>query len=58
MEVSVDFIDVEHALDPAYATKIGVDVNNLYISQPDTGETGTGNYRSADSLWGNGCGGG
>lgn len=32
------FIDVEHALDPAYATKIGVDVENLYISQPDTGE--------------------
>ncbi len=32
------FVDVEHALDPAYATKIGVDVNNLYVSQPDTGE--------------------
>lgn len=32
------FIDVEHALDPAYAVKIGVDVNNLYVSQPDTGE--------------------
>lgn len=32
------FIDVEHALDPAYAAKIGVDVDNLYISQPDTGE--------------------
>jgi recombination protein RecA len=32
------FIDVEHALDPAYAARIGVDVNNLYISQPDTGE--------------------
>jgi len=32
------FVDVEHALDPAYAAKIGVDVNNLYISQPDTGE--------------------
>lgn len=32
------FIDVEHALDPLYATKIGVDVNNLYVSQPDTGE--------------------
>jgi recombination protein RecA len=29
---------VEHALDPAYAAKIGVDVNNLYVSQPDTGE--------------------
>ena len=32
------FVDVEHALDPAYAAKIGVDVNSLYISQPDTGE--------------------
>jgi len=32
------FIDAEHALDPDYARKIGVDVENLYISQPDTGE--------------------
>jgi recombination protein RecA len=32
------FVDVEHALDPGYAARIGVDVNNLYISQPDTGE--------------------
>ncbi|MBK8798119.1 MAG: recombinase RecA [Anaerolineales bacterium] len=32
------FVDVEHALDPAYAAKIGVDVTNLYVSQPDTGE--------------------
>jgi recombination protein RecA len=32
------FVDVEHALDPAYAEKIGVDVNALYVSQPDTGE--------------------
>ncbi|MEZ4868916.1 MAG: recombinase RecA [Caldilineaceae bacterium] len=32
------FIDVEHALDPSYARKIGVDVDNLYVSQPDTGE--------------------
>lgn len=32
------FVDVEHALDPAYAARIGVDVNNLYVSQPDTGE--------------------
>ena len=32
------FVDVEHALDPAYARTIGVDVDNLYISQPDTGE--------------------
>ena len=32
------FIDAEHALDPQYAKKIGVDIDNLYISQPDTGE--------------------
>jgi recombination protein RecA len=32
------FIDAEHALDPEYAKKVGVDVDNLYISQPDTGE--------------------
>ncbi len=32
------FIDAEHALDPDYARKIGVDVDNLFISQPDTGE--------------------
>ncbi len=34
------FIDVEHALDPAYAAKCGVNVEDLYISQPDTGEQG------------------
>ena len=32
------FIDMEHALDPAYAARCGVDIDNLYISQPDTGE--------------------
>ena len=32
------FVDVEHALDPGYARKIGVDVDDLYVSQPDTGE--------------------
>ncbi|GIV80844.1 MAG: DNA recombination/repair protein RecA [Anaerolineae bacterium] len=32
------FIDMEHALDPAYAARIGVDVDNLYVSQPDTAE--------------------
>ena len=35
---TVAFIDMEHALDPAYAAKVGVDVDNLLISQPDTGE--------------------
>ncbi|MGI6071987.1 MAG: recombinase RecA [Lachnospiraceae bacterium] len=34
------FIDAEHALDPKYARDIGVDVDNLYISQPDYGEQG------------------
>lgn len=32
------FIDAEHALDPSYAKNIGVDIDNLYISQPDSGE--------------------
>ena len=32
------FIDAEHALDPVYAKRIGVDIDNLYISQPDNGE--------------------
>jgi len=34
------FIDAEHALDPSYAGKLGVDVENLLLSQPDTGEQG------------------
>lgn len=34
------FIDAEHALDPTYAKSIGVDIDNLYISQPDNGEQG------------------
>ncbi|MDD5949081.1 MAG: recombinase RecA, partial [Lachnospiraceae bacterium] len=32
------FVDAEHALDPSYAKRIGVDIDNLYISQPDNGE--------------------
>lgn len=32
------FVDMEHALDPVYAAKIGVNINDLYVSQPDTGE--------------------
>lgn len=35
---TVAFVDMEHALDPAYAARLGVDVENLLISQPDTGE--------------------
>ena len=34
------FIDAEHALDPSYAEKIGVNINDLYVSQPSTGEEG------------------
>jgi len=36
------FIDAEHALDPEYARRIGVDIDNLLISQPDTGEQALG----------------
>ena len=32
------YVDMEHALDPTYAAKLGVNVNELYVSQPDTGE--------------------
>src|SRR4030042_1226023 len=32
------YVDVEHALDPIYASHLGVDTNDLFISQPDTGE--------------------
>ncbi|GAB4463846.1 MAG: recombinase RecA [Anaerolineae bacterium] len=32
------FVDMEHALDPEYAANLGVDIENLYVSQPDTGE--------------------
>ncbi len=34
------FIDAEHALDPIYAARLGVDLTNLYVSQPDNGEQG------------------
>jgi len=35
---TVAFVDAEHALDPLYATNLGVDLKNMYISQPDNGE--------------------
>ena len=38
MEGEAAFIDAEHALDPVYAKKLGVDIDNLIVSQPDTGE--------------------
>ena len=36
----VAYVDAEHALEPSYATKLGVNIDNLLISQPDTGEQG------------------
>ena len=44
------FIDVEHALDPVYASALGVDVDSLLVSQPDTGEQRAGDYRSLGAL--------
>ncbi|GAA0553455.1 recombination protein RecA [Rhizomicrobium palustre] len=41
------YVDAEHAMDPGYATKLGVDINELLISQPDTGEQG---LEIADTL--------
>src|SRR5699024_5624477 len=41
------FIDAEHALDPAYAKKLGVNIDELLLSQPDTGEQG---LEIADAL--------
>ncbi len=41
------FIDAEHALDPTYASRLGVDLQNLYVSQPDNGEQG---LEIADTL--------
>ena len=38
------FIDAEHALDPEYAKKLGVKIDDLLISQPDTGEQAPGNH--------------
>jgi len=38
MGCTAAFIDAEHALDPVYAAALGVDINSLYISQPDSGE--------------------
>ena len=46
------FVDAEHALDPVYASKLGVDLENLLISQPDTGEQASGDHRYAGSFRG------
>src|SRR4030067_832972 len=57
------YIDMEHALDPSYAARCGVDIENLYISQPDTGEQAleiaeTLGRRGAGDLVGGDSGGG
>ena len=44
------FIDMEHALDPIYAEQIGVNIEELYISQPDTAEQALGSP-GARALW-------
>ena len=44
------FIDAEHALDPVYAEKLGVDIDNLIVSQPDTGEQAFQSRKLKD-LW-------
>ena len=44
------FIDAEHALDPVYAKNIGVDIDNLYISQPDNGEQALEITETMDSV--------
>ncbi len=46
----VAFIDAEHALDPTYARALGVDIDDMLISQPDTGEQALGDHRSAGAL--------
>ena len=47
------FVDAEHALDPVYARKLGVKIDDLLISQPDTGEQAPRNRRYAGAF---GCG--
>ena len=46
----VAFIDAEHALDPVYAARLGVDIDEVLISQPDTGGASARNMRHARSL--------
>ena len=48
------FIDAEHALDPVYAKNIGVDIDDLYISQPDNGEQALGDHRDNGKIRSNG----
>lgn len=46
----VAYIDAEHALDPTYAQALGVDINSMLISQPDTAEQGLRSPNSYDEL--------
>src|SRR5271170_2160456 len=55
---SAAFIDAEHALDPAYARNLGVNVDDLLISQPDCGETGARDYQRPGAVRGHRCPGG
>ena len=48
---TVAFIDAEHALDPSYAKKIGVDTDSLLLSQPDSGEQALDITEALGSLW-------
>ena len=52
------FVDAEHALDPAYAKKLGVDTDNLLVSQPDYGEQALEIVGSAGAVGSGGCAGG
>ena len=45
------FIDAEHAFDRFYASKLGVNIDDLYISQPDNGEQGVGDCGTTDSFF-------
>ena len=45
------FIDAEHAFDRFYASKLGVNIDDLYISQPDNGEASVGDCGTTDSFF-------
>ena len=51
------FVDAEHALDLSYARKLGINVDDLLISQPDTGGAGFGDHRGPGAQRCHGCGG-
>ncbi len=51
LEGTAAFIDAEHALDPSYAKRLGVDTDDLLISQPDTGEQALEITRYVGTFW-------